>query len=291
MNTFDRLPYEIQRQIEMLLQEQDPAVRDELKERYALAWEKKFQLFTSQTQSLGMQMLGRVEADDPRGLIILTYSGSLISLGPVREDRRWLEYASIKFRSDVPESIRAEDVRLAAPVEEGKTASFEGSALKQSSAVYKIAVCDPSLAPAEQERRVREATIYLTNGFVKINRSTMPATPTEIDHFTLRTITSYLSRRHGLPQKAVKELLADYLTLVEAGVLMGERVRLGNLGSFSLTVRPPRKARVMRHPATGGEILVPAQPAIAVPRFKPSRSFKEKAASVDISPLSPAEEP
>jgi hypothetical protein len=60
-------------------------------------------------------------------------------------------------------------------------------------------------------------------------------------------------------------------------VLLGERVRLGSLGKMFVTKRPARKARVGRHPITGGEITIKAKPEAFFPRFAPSRYLRGKA--------------
>jgi nucleoid DNA-binding protein len=74
----------------------------------------------------------------------------------------------------------------------------------------------------------------------------------------------------------------DYATLIETGMILGERVPLGKLGKLALRLRPARKPRVGRNPATGEEITIKAKPAMYVPAFSPSSSLKEKAAGVRV---------
>ena len=53
----------------------------------------------------------------------------------------------------------------------GEAATLRGGPIASTSALLTIAACDPSVTAEEQEKRIREATIFLTNGFVKINRT------------------------------------------------------------------------------------------------------------------------
>ena len=99
---YDELPVRIRSQLDGLLADSGRAEDPEARERLASVWSEKFRLFTGQTQALGMVSVGELAADDDRAAIFLTYSGSLISLGPRRGKDRWLEYASIKGRQGKP---------------------------------------------------------------------------------------------------------------------------------------------------------------------------------------------
>lgn len=279
---FSTLPSEIQAQINLLVTEEaqsstETSNSDLRREAFAGAWKKKYDLFVSQIGMVGMEMAGLVETSDERGMILLTFSGSLVSLGPANGGKRTIEYASIKFRNDVPDFIKGEGISVNGAVEQNKTAQFEGSPLKQSSAIYRIAVCPLGMAEREQEQRIREATVYLTNGFIKINRTMTGLTGVELDQFTQKGIAAYIAKKHGLTKGEAKSIIDDYLSTIEAGVLLGERVMLGKLGSMRLKKQDAKKARVMKNIATGAEILVPAKPACYVPKFTVSKQCKEKA--------------
>ena len=278
---FPALPAEIQAQITALLDQDGTEALDEKKEHYAKIWQTKYELFVSQIHTVGMELVQELGTTDTRGAILLTYSGSLISLGPQQNGSRWLEYASIKFRSDVPDYIRGQSITVNGPITCDAVAEFSGSPLKKSSSVYRIAVCPEGTSESDQEQRIREATIYLTNGFIKINRTQMGQTSADVDQFTVKSIVSFLAKKHGLTQNAARAVLDDYLSVVEAGVLLGERVTVGKLGSMTLKLQATKKARVMKNIQTGEDILVPAKPATLVPKFVVSRALKEKGALVD----------
>lgn len=289
-NYFAELPEEIQRQITMLLEEGGKTLDEDARERYAHVWKTKFELFNGQIASIGMEIVEKLEKADARGAIILTYSGSLVSLGTAQDGKRWLEYASIKFRGDVPDFIKGNGVSLVGPVVQGSIAEFEGSPLKQSSAIYRVAVCPQGTSETDQEQRIREATIYLTNGFIKINRTVGGAASADVDQFTPKAIIAFVARKNGITQVAAKSIIEDYLSTVEAGVLLGERVTVGRLGALTLRAQAAKKARVMKNIATGGDILVPAKPACLVPKFAVSKALKEKGLSVDPSFVGKGEE-
>ncbi len=278
---FEALPAEIQAQIASLLGDNGKTVDEDERERYARVWSDKYELFMGQMKSVGMEIVEKLDSGDDRGAILLTYSGSLVCLGPAKGGKRWLEYASIKFRGDVPDFVRGQGVSLSGDVAQGAIAEFSGSPLKQSSSLYRIAVCPAGTGETDQEQRIREATIYLTNGFLKINRTVSSPGDSSVEQFTAKSIAAFIAKKHGLTQVASKAIIDDYLSTIEAGVLLGERVPVGKLGAIFLKARAARKARVMKNLATGEDILVPAKPACLVPKFAVSRSLKEKGLLVD----------
>ncbi|MBU0926170.1 MAG: HU family DNA-binding protein [Spirochaetes bacterium] len=277
---FEALPRQIQVQLEALLAESGKAGEEEARESLASVWTEKFRIFIGQIGALGMELLDELSKDDDRAAILLTYSGSLISLGPRRGKDRWLEYASIKLRVDVPELVRGDKVNLAAGAKLDQAAAFEGTSLKRSSALYRIAACPIGTSPDEQERRVREATVYLTNGFIKLNRS-LSLEGAEVDQFTAKAIVNYVAKKNGVTQLAARGIIDDYLSMIETGMLLGERVSVGKLGNASLRFQAARKARIVKSLKTGEDLLVPAKPASMAPKFNFSQAFKEKCAAVD----------
>lgn len=269
---FDDLPETIRRQLSSLITDSGLPGDEATRDRLAVIWDEKYRLFTGQVASLGMELVPEMGPEDPRGAVLLTYSGSLISLGPVRGKSRWLEYASIKLRTDVPELVRGDKASVAGPLRVDAAAVFEGCPVKRSSALFRIAVCPEGTSADDQERRIREATIYLTNGFVKLNRTHSLAPAAEVDQFTAKAIIGYIARKNGVTQLAARGLIEDYLSMVETGMLLGERVSVGKLGSASLRYQAARKARLTRNLQTGEELIIPAKPACLAPKFKIGRA-------------------
>ncbi len=277
MERFEDLPHHIQAHLRAIADSSGLPPGGDSLERITRNWLEKRRLFSEQIRLLDMHELETLEVDDPRGAILLTYSGSLISLGRREESGRALEYASIQLRSDVPRLVRDSGVRPESAIRVDQPARFSDSSIEQTSEILTIAACDAAVPVEEQERRLREATIFLTNGFTKLNRTvSMPGEGETPDHFTMRTMVAYVARRNDLTQAQVREVIDDYLSMVEAGSIMGERVPLGRIGRLYLDRRPAQKARMGRNPATGEELLIPAKPATFVPKFSFSKPFRKR---------------
>ena len=244
-------------------------------ESLARVWLEKRRMFEEQIRALDMLEVESLSRDDPRGALLLTSSASLVGIGLPSPAGRRVEYAAVELRTDVPHLLVVEAAALEADLAAGREARFAGGALSSTSPLLKIAVCDPSVGREEQEKRLREAAIYLTNSFVQINRTVV--SPEGPEQFNLQSLISYLAKKNGQSRKAVRQILEDYHLLLEAGLLIGGRVRLGRIGTLHLRKLPPRKARVGVNPATGQPITLPARPEQAAPRFSFSRRMKERA--------------
>ena len=106
-------------------------------------------------------------------------------------------------------------------------------------------------------------------------KATAPKKATLPEKFTLTTMSAYLAELRGVSRKEARELLDQVFGLVEAGVMQGAKVPVGNVGKVHAKVKPATKARVGRNPLTGAEIKIPAKKATKVPRFSFSKAFKE----------------
>jgi nucleoid DNA-binding protein len=261
-----------------------PETKESLDEM-ARVWFEKKDMFEGQVKALDMRELERFAADDPRGALILTWSGSLLSVGALGEGRggRRTEYASIDLRTDVPHLAMSDRGAFEADLALGEAARLREGPVSRTSALLKIAACDPSVPAEEQEKRIREATIYLTNGFVRINRTVTRPGRDFPEQLTMKSIVTYLARKNELSQKQTRQLIDDYLTMLESGILLGLRVPLGKMGRLSLRRRPARKARVGINPATGDKITVKARPEEQVPRMAFSRLLKERARQTSVT--------
>ena len=252
-------------------------------ERVEESWENKEKLFTGQAENLKLDEVDSLEPEENRAFLALTFSGSLLAYYADEGDGCRLEYSSIKIRQDVPEMIVERSISLVAGVARDKSAEFESRMLKKTSPLYRIAAAPEDLEPEKQNKRISEAMIFLSNGFVKINKTYLTGVEGEgPDHFTKKTMVSFLSQRHGMTQKDVRAFLDDYEAMVETGILMGEKVPLGRLGKVYAQVRPPQKARVGRNPATGEEMTIPAKPAVFVPKVSFSSSLKERVEKISV---------
>jgi nucleoid DNA-binding protein len=290
-SAYARLPAEIRKQIDSLAE--DPGMKrlPDIRERLAANWEGKYELFESQVRLLEMAELPGLEAGDPRGFLAITYSGSILSVGPLAPLGRWIEYVPIQLRRDVPDIVSGEAAQIDGAVARDSSLLFLKGPLKSTSSVYRIAACAEGIEPEEQDRRIREAAIFLTHGFMKMNRSLSEAPAggasdrASAEQFTLKGMSQYLARKNGLAAVLVKRLLDDFFATAESGLMLGERVSLGRLGSLSLKVKPARKARILKNPITKEDILVPAKGETPTPKMSFHKELKEKAAGLPPSRL------
>ncbi len=285
MEQFDILPQRIQDHLRTITATSGLPDGDESLEMITRNWLEKRRLYQEQADALDMQQLDSFSMDDGRAVMLLTYSGSLIGLESNREGKgpggRRFEYASIKLRHDVPDVIYAKGVQLQSNLKLDEVAQFAGSPVARSSEILMVTSFADDVKPDEQDKRLREAMLFLTNGFAKINR-TLTLVSGDLDHFTMQNIVRYIASRTDLTQAQTREIIDDYLSMVEAGMMMGERVPLGRLGSLSLHQRPARKARMGRNPATGEEIMISAKPAVMIPHFSFFGRVKKRAERVPV---------
>ncbi len=245
-------------------------------------WKQKAALFEDQARSVHLDLVQSVPEGDPRGAIVLTYSGSLLSIGPDTDRTlgRRLEYASIKLRTDVPDVVTDRGISISGGMRVGNIVRINGSRISKTSSAHTIAVCPADLAEDEQEKRIRESTIFITNGFMKYNRSVHADRENVPDQFTMKSMTRYLAKKHNLTGQEARLIIDDFLTLIETGMLLGDTVSLGRLGRASIKVRDAQKARVVKHPSTGEEMVVEAKPSRGVPKVSFSAYIKERAEQI-----------
>lgn len=136
-------------------------------------WHEKEESFREQMFNMGMEEVGEFSADDERGALALTYSGSLLSIGPLMDGDRKIDYTSIGFRQDVPETLTKEGCNIAGNASVDNIIQFTGGPIRQTSPVYKIVVCPESLSSEEQEDLIEQATTMIIDSFAGINRDTM----------------------------------------------------------------------------------------------------------------------
>ncbi len=135
------------------------------------SWLLKKEIFENKMIEMGMEEIGIFDPTDERGAIFLTYSGSLISVSPLKFGERTLEYTSIGYRTDVPESLELEHVELADYAEVDKSLNFKEGPIKQTSPLFKIVVTPESLSEEEQTNLVDEAATIIVDTFVGMNKN------------------------------------------------------------------------------------------------------------------------
>lgn len=163
-----------------------PQVRDHLKQLVGTAglpdneeslqlltqsWLEKQSSFFEQTKANDMEEADVLEIDSGRGALIMTYSGSLLTIGPETEEGRTVEYASIGLRRDVPDSLKREGSMLTADVVKDSVVEFEVGPIKISSPAYAIAVAKEEMSAEAEEELLGQVTLMLTEDFVEVNKT------------------------------------------------------------------------------------------------------------------------
>ena len=209
-------------------------------ERVEESWENKEELFTGQAENLKLEEVQDLEPEENRAFLALTFSGSLLAYYADEGEGCRLEYSSIKIREDVPEMIVERSVSIVSGAARGKSAEFESRMLKKTSPLYRIAAAPGDLDPDKQNKRISEAMIFLSNGFVKINKTYLTGVEGEgPDHFTKKTMVSFLSRKHDMTQKDVRSFLDDYEAYDRDRYTYGRKGAPGAAGKSLCAGTPP----------------------------------------------------
>ncbi|MGC9312274.1 MAG: hypothetical protein ACP5IA_06240 [Sediminispirochaetaceae bacterium] len=134
-------------------------------------WQEKLEAFERQVEERDMELSEEFDAEDDRGALLMTYSGSLISVGPRGDSGRFVEYRSIGIRKDVPETAETDDTDLAGDVAIDESAMFTNGPIKKSSPIFKIAVIVEEMDEEDQEELLAEVTQMLTDDFIEVNKT------------------------------------------------------------------------------------------------------------------------
>jgi hypothetical protein len=164
----DRVPDKLKGHLREIARGSGLAQEERTYEALAEAWLEKKASFEEHMRHFAMEETDRVAAADERGMLVMTYSGSLLKVGPLVEGRRRVEYASIGLRTDVPETAAA-DSQLAADAVVDTVVSLRGGPIRSSSLVYKIAVFTNPLGVVDQEERLSLVTRILIREFAAAN--------------------------------------------------------------------------------------------------------------------------
>jgi len=168
---FDSLAPYIQDHIRQLVKPSGLPEGDESLEALAAAWMEKQEVFEEEVSRQGMEVVDFLAKDEDRGALAMTWSGSLVNVGPLVEGKRVCEYSSIGIRKDVPDSAREEESLLEADLESDKVASFSKGPVRKTSPILKIAVFKKELPPDEEEEKLAELTQLIGDNFVEVNKT------------------------------------------------------------------------------------------------------------------------
>ncbi len=141
-------------------------------ELLAKGWLEKEEAFSKQLEDKKMEMVEEFDpASNDGALLLLTYSGSLLNIGPVIDGKRSSTYASIGLRGDVPEFAEEADSEVDGEIKADEIVRFSRGPIKSSSRIYKMAVFTEDLASEEEEELLAEVTQVLAEDFAEVNRT------------------------------------------------------------------------------------------------------------------------
>ncbi len=170
----DQLPPEIQPHIKKITVAAGLPDEEESYEKMAQGWLDKKKIFEEQIGNQDMIEVESLAVDDEKGAVALTFSGSLVLIGPLVDGCRKAGYNSIGVRKNVPDSMIRENSKLALAIDINAPIEFEVGPVKSTSSIFKIAVCQDEINAVEQEEKISEVTVIMTSEFVDINKALVP---------------------------------------------------------------------------------------------------------------------
>jgi len=168
---FDQLPDSIRDHVQEITKTSGLPPGEESVEKIARGWLEKRQVFEDLIKQFEMEEVESFEMDDDRGALALTYSGSLVKIGPQVESVRMVQYTSIGLRQDVPDVADKEGSKLSGDVILDEPIEFEIGPVKHTSPILKIAVVSGQRSIEEQEETITEATKLITDEFTEVNKT------------------------------------------------------------------------------------------------------------------------
>ncbi len=169
-NKLISLPEKIQRQIINITKFSSFTFNEESIEKIAELWILKENLFLEELKKNNMIEIDFIDANNKSASIIMTYSGSLLKLSPEKDGERTIEYTSLGLRTDVPDHLVVNNVKLAYDIIKDEPIDFKQSKLKTTSPVYKIGICKENLSEEDQLDSVDKFNDFILKSFIEFNR-------------------------------------------------------------------------------------------------------------------------
>jgi hypothetical protein len=167
----DQIPAEIQEHVRGIAKTSGLPEGEESIELIAQGWLEKKAAFEDKISTENMREVEELAQDDTGGALVLTYSGSLLTVGPLVDGLRSVDYTSIGLRTDVPDRVSNDKSVLGAAIEVDQPAVFSAGPIKKTSAIFKIAVVAEVLEPEAEAEKLSEVTQILTEEFVEVNKT------------------------------------------------------------------------------------------------------------------------
>lgn len=167
---FEKLPPHARTRVSRMAREFGPT-ETEGRERLAAAWLEKMATFEAKMHTFGMVEVSSFPTDEPRGALIMTYSGSILLLGPPKNGSREATYTSVGNRIGIPPVAEHDAALLAETIRVNSPVSFTTGPVTQTSEVYKIAICKTAINVETQQVKLAAAAKELTDDFSSVNHT------------------------------------------------------------------------------------------------------------------------
>ena len=168
---YDQIPEELKGHVKEITRTSGLPDTEESREKISEAWLEKKKVFEDKIAGLSLEEAVSLGKDDEKGALALTYSGSLVTIGPLVDGARKASYVSIGLRSDVPEAAEKMGSILKKDITVDDTIEFKVGPVKNTSPILKIAIPTGDLSAEEQEEKITEATQVIQEEFVEVNKT------------------------------------------------------------------------------------------------------------------------
>ncbi|MBN1412004.1 MAG: hypothetical protein JW969_14240 [Spirochaetales bacterium] len=166
----DKIPQELDKYIIAISKDVGFPEEEVFMERIAQCWLEKKEIFENEMNKFNLTECKRLSINDPRGALVLTCTGSLVHIGPLRERKRNVIYSSLGFRVVRKEALQNTESYLINDIEIQKAIVFKIGPVKKTSPVYKLAVCDSSMDLAAQENLLNQLSKKVEDLMFEKNR-------------------------------------------------------------------------------------------------------------------------
>lgn len=168
---FDQIPEHIKSHVKELVSKAGLPEGDESLETISQIWLEKEKIFKEETSKMNMEERDFFDKNEPKGAIVLTYSGSILTIGPLVDGKRKVSYASIGLRKDVPELASKDNSVLANNIELDDVIEFETGPVKRTSSVYKIFVSKEDNPPEKELDKITVVATEIIDECVEVNKT------------------------------------------------------------------------------------------------------------------------
>ena len=100
---------------------------------------------------------------------------------------------------------------------------------------------------------------------------------------TQSEMAKFVAEEVGLPAGTVKNVFNAWEEIVLEQIEEGQKVKLGTLVQVEVKIKPARKKRKGRNPATGEEIMIGAKPASVAVKARVLKKLKDCTPSIKVA--------